>query len=245
MLEQCGLLLPHPGLSAVWLPHVGKEGPIVSYENVGHGRFAWIRGAVDCETGDPRAIKEQQPKNLQALQSILSETEVGYLATAHNLPGLLPTLRSWCEHEYDTICSRTPQKVFSSFPLALSDFERVRWAEQSTHQILDFFRGPLGGLANLHHAGYMHLDIHMKNFFAMSLSPIQAVLGDFGKATKQQRSSYPRLGPLATCAPDIDVEGGSFYDNKTDIWRFGLAMAKTLVDVQRLEDRVTQAWHND
>ncbi|KAL9023451.1 MAG: hypothetical protein Q9196_007192 [Gyalolechia fulgens] len=78
----------------------------------------------------------------------------------------------------------------------------------------------------------------------MSLSPIQAVLGDFGKATKEQRSSYPRLGPPSTCAPEIDVQQERSYDNKIDIWSFGFAMARTLVEDQRLEDRVTQAWHN-
>ncbi|KAL8649367.1 MAG: hypothetical protein Q9210_004442 [Variospora velana] len=243
MMAQVGLPRPHPGLAAVWLPHVGKKGPVISYENVGHGKFGWIRGAVDCLTGNPRAIKEQQPGDRPALQSILFEMKVGDLA--NELPGLLPTIRSWCEHDYDTICSRYPQKVFSTSPLALSDFARVEWTDQSTGQTLDHFRGPLQGLANLHDAGYMHRDIHMKNLFLMAVSPVQAVLGDFGKATKEQQSSYPRLGPPSTCAPEIDVEGKRFYDNKIDIWSIGIAMARALVNVQRLEGRVTQVWHDD
>ncbi|KAL9023450.1 MAG: hypothetical protein Q9196_007191 [Gyalolechia fulgens] len=62
MRERCGLPLPHPGLSAIWLPHVEKKGPIVSFENVGHGKFGWIRGAVDCETG---TLKRSRSSNLK------------------------------------------------------------------------------------------------------------------------------------------------------------------------------------
>lgn len=80
MMGNCGLPLPHPGLSAVWQPHVEKKGPVVSYENVGHGQFGWISGAVECATGEPRAIKEQRPEDVRALQSIISEMEVGNLA---------------------------------------------------------------------------------------------------------------------------------------------------------------------
>lgn len=36
-----------------------------------------------------------------------------------------------------------------------------------------------------------------------------------------------------------------FYDNKIDIWRFGIAMARALVDVQKLDDKITPVWHDE
>ncbi|KAL8903473.1 MAG: hypothetical protein Q9207_003908 [Kuettlingeria erythrocarpa] len=93
--------------------------------------------------------------------------------------------------------------------------------------------------------GYMHRDIHLKNFFLLSVDPVEAALRDFGKAIKEQRSSDPYIGPIPTCAPEVNVEEERSYDNKIDIFSFGLAMAQALVDVLKLGGRVTQMWHKD
>ncbi|KAL9023487.1 MAG: hypothetical protein Q9196_007168, partial [Gyalolechia fulgens] len=55
----------------------------------------------------------------------------------------------------------------------------------------------------------------------MSLSPIRAVLGDFGKAVREERAQNMSIGPAATRAPEVD--GTTSYDNKIDVWSMGWA----------------------
>lgn len=113
-----------------------------------------------------------------------------------------------------------------------------------TPEVLDLFRGPLEGLVNLHHAGIMHRDIHIKNLFVMSMHPAQAVLGDFGKAVRAERSCYAFLGPAYTVAPEVDINGIKSYDNKIDVWSFGIVMLRSITNCSVPRERATTEWHD-
>ncbi|KAL9004637.1 MAG: hypothetical protein Q9188_002551 [Gyalolechia gomerana] len=55
----------------------------------------------------------------------------------------------------------------------------------------------------------------------MSLNPIWAVLGDFGKALRAKTDQNISIGPAITRAPEVD--GTTRYDNKIDVWSMGWA----------------------
>ncbi|KAL8993939.1 MAG: hypothetical protein Q9188_007200 [Gyalolechia gomerana] len=220
LMQSCGLKVPHAGLLA----------------------FGWITCAVHSRTGEPLAIKEQRPRDLHDLEKIEFEVRVGKLANSFR--GLLPIRNAWCEHQFDGFCTELPQNVFSSSPLALYDFSRVPMLDLETPEVLDLFRGPLEGLVNLHHAGIIHRDIHIKNLFVMSMNPAQAVLGDFGKAVRAERSSYAFLGPAYTVAPEVDTNGKRSYDSKIDVWSFGIVMLRSITNCSVPRERATTEWHD-
>ncbi|KAL8698911.1 MAG: hypothetical protein Q9201_006311 [Fulgogasparrea decipioides] len=197
MLCDHGFLAPHPELSAVWRRQDVKRGRVVTHGPLASGKFGWVFSAVHARSGEPLAVKEHRPQDKHEMNDVAREIRENQ--------GLLPTIRSWCDHEFDLPCNKIPQSVFASSPLAASDFSSLLWTEYETRQILDFFRGPLEGLSNLHAAGYMHRDVHVKNLFVMSLNPPRAVLGDFGKTIKAEKDKNPYLGPAYTCAPEVNA----------------------------------------
>lgn len=88
LMQSCGMKVPHAGLLAVWQPQVVKRGPVVSFGNVGSGKFGWITCAVHSRTGEPLAIKEQRPRDLHDLEKIEFEVRVGKLANVSGDPNI-------------------------------------------------------------------------------------------------------------------------------------------------------------
>ncbi|KAI4157138.1 MAG: hypothetical protein L6R39_000764 [Caloplaca ligustica] len=237
-----GLLAPHGALSAIPRREDTKRGRVVTHGTLSAGGFGWVSSGVHAATGVPLAIKEHKAKDLRAQDNVVRELKVGKLFTEQQ--GLLPSYRGWCEHELNDICGTLPQSIFTSSPLAVSDFRGVPWDNLDTQQIMMFFRGPLQGLATLHSHGYIHRDVHRGNLFVMAIEPPRAVLGDFGKTIQAVSDVSPHLGPAPTRAPEVD--GRQAYTNKIDIWSLGFAMIEALLpQVASPRGVVTKEWHQN
>ncbi|KAL8692020.1 MAG: hypothetical protein Q9224_004045, partial [Gallowayella concinna] len=247
MMQACGLSAPHPSISPVWREEHTKRGPVILHGSLAYGTFGWVYPAVYATRGDPVAVKEQKAKNTAQIDAIYSEIDIG--KRFNEQQGLLPILKAWCEHEQDRICESLPENVFTTSPLALSDFKRIPWdTEHAMMDILSLFRGPLLGLVNLHREGFMHRDVHLGNLFIMSLEPPRALLGDFGKTIRAVTHNDPRIGPIDTLAPEIDPNGHNHYDNKIDVWSFAFAMHRAIFQWYHLSyssGRVTRQWHKE
>ncbi|KAL9003791.1 MAG: hypothetical protein Q9188_003354 [Gyalolechia gomerana] len=240
MMEACGLQAPHPLLSAVPQRQDVKRGSVISHGTLASGGFGWVSTGVHAQTGKPLAIKEHRAKTLRAQANIVREMDIG--ESFNELQGLLPILNGWCEHELDTICDKVEQSIFTTSPLAVSDFRRVPWDNYGTQHLIMFFLGPLQGLLALHNRGYIHRDVHRGNLFVMALQPPRAVLGDFGKTIKATSDDNPHLGPAPTRAPEVD--GKRQYGNQIDIWSLGIAIIEILfTDLQGPGVKVTKQWH--
>ncbi len=237
-----GALTPHLQLSAVPRPTDVKRGLFITHGTMGHGAFGRVLPAVDAHTGEPLAVKQQQPTNQHQMDMIVREADLGAmfkvrrvleyfthkLNSVQESRGLLPTLKIWCEHKFENPCNILPQFVFTSSPLAICDFSQLGWeiSEFTNVQVLEAFRGPLEGLCNLHAAGFMHRDVTRKNLLMMSFNPPRAVLADFGKAVKADTSKDNHIGPAHTRAPEVD--GKTSYNNKIDVWSLGFAWMNVL-----------------
>lgn len=81
----------------------------------------------------------------------------------------------------------------------------------------------------------MHRDVYRGYFFIMSLNPIQAVLGDVDKTIQTEHDSYEHPSLAHNCAPEIG--GTHSYDNRIDIWSFGVAMLEILGKYHPAEGR--------
>ncbi|KAL8909710.1 MAG: hypothetical protein Q9207_000019 [Kuettlingeria erythrocarpa] len=134
---------------------------------------------------------------------------------------------TWCEHQSDGICGKTPQSIFAATPLGLCDFSQCNWSKISVKQVLELYRGPLQGLAALHRAGFMHRDIHRRNLLIMSFEPPRAVVHDFGISIQADSHPYRHLGPIATRAPEVD--GSKCYTKAIDIWSLAFACCYSIL----------------
>lgn len=141
------------------------------------------------------------------------------------LPGLLPIFHSWCEHNEPRPCGRVPEQIYFSSPLAQGDFYNYDWKNTSLETKLRLFRTTLLGLQALHDRGIMHRDISRKNMLVLSIDPPDAVLCDYGKATKEVTSNFTCIGPVRTVAPEV---WKTTYTKKIDIWSWAYAMAEIL-----------------
>ncbi|KAL8824717.1 MAG: hypothetical protein Q9170_008067 [Blastenia crenularia] len=210
-------LLPHAAISAVPRAEDMKRGKVITHGMIGYGGFGRVFPAVDAETGEPLAVKRHAPTTQHHLRAITLEVD---------------------------IARQVPQDVFTSSPLAIWDFSQVPWLQCTNRQILEAFYGSLQGLVYLHADGLMHRDVTLKNMFVMSLNPIRAVLGDFGKAIRAQKHQSASIGPAATRAPEVD--GRTQYDNKIDVWSMGWAFVYAYnphLFPPESEPFVLQTWH--
>jgi serine/threonine protein kinase len=141
-----------------------------------------------------------------------------------------------CEHGHNTCC-KTPELFYLALPLAaFGDLSRQNWSACNDHSfIASMLRGPLQGLQALHNRGFIHRDITVKNILIRSMSPPDAIIADFGKTIKATRASETRIGPIYSLPPEVN---GKDYDNKIDIYSFGIACFRTIIptaDFKRLE----------
>ncbi|KAL8824344.1 MAG: hypothetical protein Q9170_008190, partial [Blastenia crenularia] len=215
---------PYTGLSAIYRHQDTKRGRVITYGTLSTGKYGIVCAGVVADSGEPIAVKQHRADTAHELRLIQREAYVGM---QFQLPqGLLPILFRWCEHQFIDVCDQVPQALFTASPLALCDFSRVPWRGQNLSFVRDCFRGPVLGLATLHAAGYMHRDVHTKNLFLIRSQPPEAVLGDFGKTIKAASASDAALGPVNTCAPEVD--GRTQYTSKIDIWSLGTVLLRAV-----------------
>ncbi|KAL8828629.1 MAG: hypothetical protein Q9170_006517 [Blastenia crenularia] len=229
ILRHYGFGVPHPSLSTIWQQQVRKDGHAILHGSFGYGGFGWVLAGVDASTGAPLAIKRHSVKTAEQ---------------ARDVPGLMPILWTWCQHDGERPCTQYPHDVFTSSPLAMNDFSELDFSFQSqwsTRDVIEFLRGPLKGLDHLHRAGYMHRDVTAKNIFVMSFNPPRAVLGDLGKAIRAERHQDQRLGPKRTLAPEVD--GFRLYDAAIDIWSFGVVLVCAFNPYPNRCFRMSDEWH--
>ncbi|KAI4143803.1 MAG: hypothetical protein LQ341_002813 [Variospora aurantia] len=242
ILDHYGFPAPHSSLSAVWQHQDTKSGPAILHSSLAFGTYGWVHAAVDARTGQPLAIKRHSVQSRKQAAAVRGEVKVGLAFNEEQ--GLMPINKSWCEHETERVCNVFPQQIYTSSPLAMHDFSCLQASGLSTRELIEFLRGPLEGLANLHQAGYIHRDVSMKNIFVLSLNPPRAVLGDFGKTIRAQSHKDRQIGPIKTLAPEVD--GSTYYDAKIDIWSWGVVfMCAFAPYLNHLYDRMsTPQWHH-
>ncbi|KAI4269602.1 MAG: hypothetical protein L6R35_006680 [Caloplaca aegaea] len=242
ILGHYGFPAPHSSLSAVWRHQDTKIGSAILHSSFAFGTYGWVHAAVHSRTGQPLAIKRHLVQSRKQFAAVKGEVKVGLAFNEEQ--GLMPIYKSWCEHEAEHVCSVFPQQICTSSPLAMHDFSRLQASGLSTRELIEFLRGPLEGLANLHEAGYIHRDVSMKNIFVLSLNPPRAVLGDFGKTIRAQSHKDRQIGPIKTLAPEVD--GSTYYDAKIDIWSWGVVfMCAFAPFLNHLYERMsTPQWHH-
>ena len=160
----------------------------------------------------------------------------------------MPTIGAICEHGKAHVCCK-PEKFFMFMPFGISDFSKNDfWTNPALPRTtkLSLLHEPLEGIQILHHQGIMHRDIRRQNTMIISLSPPQAVLIDFGKATYSQTSSSAQIGPTYTLAPEVweADRGGRPYTSKIDIWAYGLLVAEVLGYRQKDNREITTRQHD-
>lgn len=69
------------------------------------------------------------------------------------------------------------------------------------------------------------------------MSPPDAIIADFGKTIKATRASETMIGPIYSLPPEVN---GKDYDNKIDIFSFGIACFRTIIPVAAF-NRLEQA----
>ncbi|KAL8804026.1 MAG: hypothetical protein Q9182_002817 [Xanthomendoza sp. 2 TL-2023] len=252
MMKYHNLPLPHPDISPVWRQEHTEKGPVILHSSLGSGAFGWVYPAVYRRGGGSAAVKEHKSKDTPEADAIWREIQIG--KQFNDQQGLLPIIEAWCEHHTDYICTSLPQNVYTTSPLAISDFKRIPWRPRADiMRTLRLFSGPLWGLVNLHGEGYMHRDVQVGNLFIMSIEPVRGLLGDFGKAIKARTHNDPHLGPPGTLAPEIDERGRYDYDNKIDVWSLAFAIHRVVFphyyhesyDLMSSSGRVTRQWHQE
>ncbi|KAI4162412.1 MAG: hypothetical protein LQ342_003978 [Letrouitia transgressa] len=259
LFEDLGHQAPHPALSAIPRQQDVKRGPVITHGTLAFGKFGWVYSGVNAATGDPLAVKEHRPKNVQEQRIIDNEIDIGMAECELLIPaldnlndrdpgvGLLRTNLEWCEHQNHKPCGRIPESIFTASLLARCDFYHFPWSEAPLARILEFYRGPLVGLAFLHTHGYMHRDVHGGNLFVVSVDPPRSVLGDFGKAMKGLSANFSHLGPVHTVAPEVD--GKSNYSELIDIWSLGFSLFGVILSKYQAEkvvkgERITKELHD-
>ena len=135
-----------------------------------------------------------------------------------------------------------------TFPLAMGDLSAFTSRKLELRILIGMMRGPLHGLNALHHAGFMHRDVSLKNILVFSIDPPASVLCDYGKAHQEPTSTESRIGPIPTLAPEVDTDNVRTYDNKIDLWGIGYACSRMLFYdymTKNLNNRVrpNEAWH--
>ncbi|KAM3069124.1 serine/threonine protein kinase, CMGC, CDC2/CDK subfamily [Clarireedia jacksonii] len=211
LLAAYGLRSPSDKIIAV--PYNGNPDRMrhfILHEFLGTGSFGWVRACVDRRTGNPYALKQL------AIKSMLD--------------------RKHCAREVDLMLEFKVDTPNSFDVLTYGDLSRQNWSACNDHLfIASMLRGPLQGLQTLHSRGFIHRDITMKNILIRSMSPPDAIIADFGKTIKATRASETRIGPIYSLPPEVN---GKDYDNKIDIYSFGIACFRTIIptaDFKRLE----------
>ena len=132
-------------------------------------------------------------------------------------------------------------------PYAISDFTLRFWEDSKLSLVtrLSLLREPLEGIKILHAMGVMHRDIRRMNTLILSINPPRAVLCDYGKAIKAERSSETSIGPTYTCAPEVwTTRRDGPYTSKIDMWAYGLEIAEVLCYRSQNFSKITQFEHS-
>ena len=113
-------------------------------------------------------------------------------------------------------------------PLAPESMATVILSDCSMQTRLKLFTELLQAIEYIHTEGLMHRDIKPANMAIVSRSPPHAMLIDFGHATWNTTSQNHYRGTIGYLAPEImtlknaKAGKGPAYDNKVDLWAFGL-----------------------
>jgi serine/threonine protein kinase len=92
-------------------------------------------------------------------------------------------------------------------------------------EALTYFAEMVDGLYAIHKSGRMHRDMKLDNVF---LKDGHCKIGDFGFATKQEKSDQ-YVGTPEYMAPEIfDCGDGNYYGKEVDIWALGVILHEML-----------------
>jgi serine/threonine protein kinase len=142
----------------------------------------------------------------------------------------MPTLALWCEHKQSGTCGKFPERAYLCMPYAQADFGVDFWHQEkiSLRTKMKLLQDTLRGIQKLHSLGIMHRDMTRKNMLILTIDPPHAVICDFGKATREIRSTFTKIGPICTCAPEVWDKDGHAYSNKIDLWSWAYAIAEVV-----------------
>lgn len=219
------------------------------------GGFGWISQGVNAITGDLVAIKELRITSKKNQRHALEEVTVGRavkvdmfssfsstsLTIFQGLPGLVPLLDSWREHNHQLPCGKLPEKYYFSMPLAVATFHGQDWSKLGLEHRLQFYKSSLVGINELHRKGMMHRNILLENILIISDTPPEAAICDYGKGVNPAESTQTGVSPVHTLAPEVWQRKG--YTNQIDASAWAYAVTGSLGYRDALADQITLARH--
>lgn len=218
---------PPPSLDPLPRPEHVRTNNILIHHDIGSGAFGLVRIAVDMRSGAILACKTVPGNKPDKLAVIENELNIARSIPA-GAAGLMPLLRSWCDHDLSWPCFRRKvETIYLLMPYAPFTFRSAPWHHMSLYTRLVLLRQVLEGLANLHAMGIMHRDISLLNLlvFWPRDSPPSAVIGDFGKAKRGATGKGTSLGPPAFTAPEVGTQ--LEYTMAIDMFSLGLCFLLT------------------
>ena len=137
---------------------------------------------------------------------------------------------------YSPLASWTVQKIISND------------IDMDPHTRVEIFWQLLEGIEFLHSIEVLHRDIKPLNMTVVSINPghIEARLIDFGWATQSLQSYQYRVGTESYLAPEIlagrEKRSVNGYDDRADIFAFGLSMYQFFCKKPCTWTRIDQDW---
>lgn len=226
----------------------------IPHRGLGSGAHGTVFAAFDPKTGELRAVKRLEVKNIWAARAI--EQEVGALKMFADQWGIVQTYGFRNRSGGSDISITYPEDFYivmengvSFKEIAFYSFNdndpaiRWQWRAWLTMNLLV-------GLEAVHLRDAMHRDINWRNilyFHGGNGSRPRAVLADFGKFIPAASSREENIGNRHFLPPEIKTGEGKTYTQLIDVWMLAYALIQTFwpkVRELNLPPYIGPNWHN-
>ena len=194
-----------------------QDDPSKHYEivkKIGYGGFARVFLVKRKDNGEQRALKFIEPKNSKERQII--RNELGVMKMCQESEAVLRC--------YEAFDYRQRLWIFLEFMDGgcLTPIVEERKGNISEGVCAFILYQTLRGVHALHSRNIVHRDIKSDNILVNEQGDLK--LADFGYAaqlTQEKKGRSSKVGTVCWMAPEL-IRGKQQYDNKVDIWSFGI-----------------------